>query len=233
MSSKKKTCQFSNKITIKPEFQTLFRPENFLIPRHYENCVENILIPSGLISDRVERMASDYYNSLTQEDRKKPILAMCVLKGANQYFNDLIQELKNLASHDKEQPPQILVDFVRLKSYSNTESTGNVQVIGMDDLEDITDKHLLIVEDMVDTGRTLKKLMDILEKYKPASVKITTLLQKSTDNKLADRIEPDMVGFEVPDAFIIGYGIDYNENFRDLKHVCTISKFGIDKYKQK
>merc|ERR1712178_249127 len=155
------------------------------------------------IKDRVERMAGDYYNSLSEEDRKKPILAMCVLKGANQYFNDLIQELKNLASHDKEKPPQILVDFIRLKSYSNTESTGKVQVIGMDNLEE----------------------------YKPASVKITTLLQKATENKLSDRIEPDMVGFEVPDAFIIGYGIDYNENFRDLKHVCTISKFGIDKYK--
>ena len=73
--------------------------------------------------------------------------------------------------------------------------------------------------------------MNILEKYNPASVKITTLLQKATDNKIADRIEPDLVGFEVPDAFIIGYGIDYNENFRDLKHVCTISKFGVEKYK--
>merc|ERR1712077_134980 len=86
---------FSDKISIKPEFVNLFSPNNFLIPRHYEGCVENILIPSGLIKDRVERMASDYYNSLSEEDRKKPILAMCVLKGANQYFNDLIQELKN------------------------------------------------------------------------------------------------------------------------------------------
>jgi len=212
-----------------PDDPTNYDPHHFLIPKHYSGCIRKVLVPHGCVRDRIARMAQDYYNNL--EDRTRPILAMCVLKGANQYYNDFVDELKALASRDSCTPPQIMVDFVRLKSYQNTESTGKVQIIGMDSLQDLTGKHVLIVEDLVDTGRTLKKLMSTIEDYKPASTCVTTLLVKRTAKAIPDRIEPELVGFEVPDEFIVGYGIDYNENFRDMNHVCCISQFGIDKFK--
>jgi hypoxanthine phosphoribosyltransferase len=148
--------QFSENIII-PDEPTSYSPHHFLIPKHYAGCIRKVLVPHGLVCDRVQRMASDYYNSI--EDRTKPILALCVLKGANQYYNDFVDALKTLASRDTQTPPQILVDFIRLKSYTNTESSGKVQIIGMDSLSDLTDKHVLIVEDLVDTGNTLKKLL--------------------------------------------------------------------------
>merc|ERR1712071_6234 len=207
-----------------------YNPQHFLIPKHYSGCIRKVLIPHGCIKDRIAKMASDYYNSIA--DRSKPILAMCVLKGANQYFNDFVTELKSLASRDQQTPPQIMVEFVRLKSYSNTESTGKVQIIGLASLGDLRGKHLLVVEDLVDTGRTLKKLLATIQEHEPVSTCITTLLVKRTPKAIADRIQPELVGFEVPNEFIIGYGIDYNENFRDMNHVCAISEFGIEKFKQ-
>jgi len=204
--------------------------EHFLIPNHYQKCVDKVIVPHGMIQDRLCRMAHDFYYSI--KDRSKPILALCVLKGASQFYNDFVAQLKHLASRDEHRPPQIHVDFVRLKSYEGTQSSGKVQVIGMDSLSDISGKHLLIVEDIIDTGRTMKKLLSTVEDFSPASTTVCTLFLKSTENAIADRKEPELAGFVIPDEFIVGYCLDYNENFRDLDHVCVISKFGMETFKE-
>jgi hypoxanthine phosphoribosyltransferase len=80
---------------------------------------------------------------------------------------------------------------------------------------------LLIVEDIIDTGATMVKLLNKLGQYKPASVKVTSLLIKKTDR--SNGYIPDYVGFAIPDAFVVGYALDYNEYFRDLDHICVIS----------
>merc|ERR1740123_2255641 len=131
-----------------PNFET----SQFNIPKHYENYIKKILIPQGLIADRARKMAMDYYNSI--EDKSKPILALCVLKGSAQFFHILLNELKNLISKqgNEENSCQIFFEFIRVKSYSNLESTGTVEIQGMDDLSEMKDRHLLIVEDIIDTG---------------------------------------------------------------------------------
>ena len=91
-------------------------------------------------------------------------------------------------------------------------------------------KNLLIVEDIVDTGRTMKKLLSTIAKYNPKSVKVACLLRKRTP--LSSGYIPDYVGFEIPNKFVVGYALDYNEYFRDLMHICVISKNGVDKYKE-
>merc|ERR1712168_184561 len=202
--------------------------EHFLIPKHYQKCVDKVIVPYGMIQDRLHRMAHDYYYSI--EDRTKPILALCVLKGASQFFNDFVSQLKQLASRDEHRPPQIHVDFIGLKSYEGTESSGKVQIIGMDSLADITDKHLLVVEDIIDTGRTMKKLLATTAEHKPASTNVCSLFLKETEKAIPDRPIPELTGFVIPDEFIVGYCLDYNENFRDLDHCCVISQFGMDHF---
>merc|ERR1711879_14934 len=174
-------------------------------------------------------MASDFYASI--EDRSKPILALCVLKSASQFFNDFIHELKIIASRDSVQPPLIMVDFIRLKSYSGTDSTGKIQIIGLDSLDSLTDRNVLIVEDIIDTGRTMKELLSLVSDKKPASITVSSLLIKRTPKAIEGRPVPDICGFSIADDFVVGYGIDFDNSFRDLNHIGVISKFGYDKYR--
>ena len=87
----------------------------------------------------------------------------------------------------------------------------------------------MIVEDIVDTGATMVKLLSELEQYSPASVKVASLLVKQTTR--SNGYTPDFIGFSIDDAFVVGYGLDYNEHFRDLQHIAVISSAGIEKYK--
>ena len=99
----------------------------------------------------------------------------------------------------------------------------------MDNLSDLKGKNVLVVEDIVDTGRTMQKLLNTLKKYEPKKILVACLLRKRTP--LSDGYIPDYVGFEIPDKFVIGYALDYNEYFRDLPHLCLINEHGIEKYK--
>ena len=151
------------------------------------------------------------------------------------------------------QPPLIMVDFIRLKSYSGSDSTGNVQVIGLDSLDALTDRNVLIVEDIIDTGRTMKELLKLVADKNPASmqwiskkvfiisknflifdfsvINVSSLLIKRTPKAIDGRPEPDICGFSIPDAFIVGYGIDFDNSFRDLNHIGVISDYGYKKYR--
>ena len=225
----KNSNEFSKPISCNEKTWPIFSLDHFLTPNHYDDCLDRILIPHGLISDRIQKMALEYYNSC---DKSKPILALCVLKGASQFFHELVQALRSLAARDTNQKsPQIFIDFIRVKSYENTESSGKVKIIGMHSLEDITDKNVMIVEDLIDTGRTMKKLIKTVEDYKPFKITVASLLLKETPNAIEDRHLPELCGFIVPDVFVIGYCMDYNEYFRDLDHLCIISPEGIQKFK--
>jgi len=194
------------------------------IPKHYENDLETVMIPKGLVLDRVEKLAKDIFEKL---DPSKPLACLCVLKGGYQFFSDLSNCIQNLNANSNKSC-QMSLDFIRLKSYENTQSTGKVRIIGSDDLSALEGKNVLIVEDMIDTGRTMNKLLSTLEEYKPHSVSVCCLLVKRTPRSTGYR--PDYIGFEIPDKFIVGYACDYNEYFRDLKHICLISDVGKEKY---
>lgn len=152
---------------------------------------------------------------------------MCVLKGGYQFFSHLSEFIISYNGNSGPSVP-FSIDFVRLKSYENDCSSSEVRVIGGDDLSTLTGKNVLIVEDIIDTGKTMKKMLEIVAKYKPAQVKVVSLLVKRTPHSSGYR--PDYIGFEIPDYFVVGYALDYNEYFRDLNHICIINENGKKKY---
>ncbi|XP_006881942.1 PREDICTED: hypoxanthine-guanine phosphoribosyltransferase [Elephantulus edwardii] len=196
----------------------------FCIPNHYVADLESVFIPHGLIMDRTERLARD----VMKEMGGHHIVALCVLKGGYKFFADLLDYIKALNRNSDKSIP-MTVDFIRLKSYCNDQSTGDIKVIGGDDLSTLTGKNVLIVEDIIDTGKTMQTLLSLVKQYNPKMVKVASLLVKRTPRSVGYR--PDFVGFEIPDKFVVGYALDYNEYFRDLNHICVISETGKAKYK--
>lgn len=192
----------------------------FCVPKHYYNYIESILIPRGVIADRTERLAKDIWDALGDG---RPIVVLCVLKGGYQFCSDLMDYIKAFNRHASKSVP-MRVDFIRLKSYENDKSTGEIKVIGGDNLQSLKDKNILIVEDIIDTGNTMKKLLKIVSDHNPKSVKVCSLLVKRASR--SNGYKPDYVGFEVPDKFLVGYALDYNEYYRDLEHICVINDEG-------
>jgi len=201
----------------------------FSIPSHYKNTLENVLIPAGLLDDRTEKLAMDIYQHYrTVLPPGESLLALCTLKGAYRFFGELLKKIEKINTITSEANVPVKMDFIRLKSYEDDQSTGDVKVVGGDKLARLRGKHVLVVEDIVDTGKTMVKLLEILKQVEPASVKVASLALKRTPKSIG--YVPDYVGFEVPDKFIVGCAFDYNENYRDLTHVCIINDLGKTKF---
>ncbi len=150
-----------------------------------------------------EKINTDYYS-------KNPLFVV-VLNGAFMFASDLLKE----TSLNSE------ISFVKYASYQGEESTGNVkQLIGFN--EEIKGKEIIILEDIIDTGLTLTKITELLKKLEPANIKIATLLYKPEACKV--NIKPDYIGIEIPNDFIVGYGLDYNGRGRNLKNIYTVCK---------
>ncbi|XP_050176684.1 phosphoribosyltransferase domain-containing protein 1 isoform X3 [Myiozetetes cayanensis] len=156
----------------------------FTYPQHYYGDLEYVLIPHGIIVDRTERLAKDIVQDIGDND----IVVLCVLKGGYKFCADLVEHIKNL-SRNSERFISMKVDFVRLKSYHNDQSMQDMQIMGGDDLSKLTGKNVLIVEDIVGTGRTMKVLLNTIEKYKPKMIKVASLLVKRTSRP--DGYRPD------------------------------------------
>lgn len=170
------------------------------------NDIKSVMISEEQLAVRVKEIAE----MIEKDYAGKEVLVIGVLKGANVFMGDLIRKI-NL-------PMQI--DFIAASSYgTSTESSGVVKIIK--DLDySIEGKHVLIVEDIIDTGLTLKYLFENFTSRKPASLAICTLLDKPERRKA--EISVQYVGFEIPDEFIVGYGIDYAERYRNLPFVATL-----------
>uniref|UniRef100_A0A8C8MC06 Hypoxanthine phosphoribosyltransferase n=1 Tax=Oncorhynchus tshawytscha TaxID=74940 RepID=A0A8C8MC06_ONCTS len=200
-----------------PDDEKGYELDLFCVPKHYEEDLDRVIIPHGLIMDRTERLARDIVRDMGGHH----IVALCVLKGGYKFFSDLLDYIKALNQNcDKSVP--LTVDFIRLKSYCNDQSTNSVKVIGGDELSTLTGKNVLIVEDIVETGRTMETLLSLLSECNPKMVKVVSLLVKRTPRGSGYR--PDYMGFEVPDWFLVGYALDYNEYFRDLGHICILNE---------
>lgn len=167
-----------------------------------EQDVEKVLISEQEIKDICKRLGEQ----ITRDYKGKKLLVVSVLKGAIVFMADLLREIKC----DCE------IDFIAVSSYSGTKTTGVVKF--KKDLDiDPDGMDILIVEDILDSGVTLSYLRGVLMGRNANSIKICTLLDKPA-NRRAD-IKADYVGAEVPDAFIIGYGLDYNEKYRNLPYI--------------
>ena len=163
-----------------------------------------------LSAEEIDSKLSELAETLYQEFGDEQVELVCALKGAVVVTVDLAKKMKM----------PVTLNFMSVSSYGDsTVSSGNINV-KMDLDEDIEGKNVLIVEDIIDTGRTLKKLKELLLFRKPKNLKIVTLLDKP-DRRVAD-ISADYVGFTIPDAFVVGYGLDYAQKYRHLPYVGVV-----------
>jgi len=166
-----------------------------------------VLISSAAIKKRVEeigrQISDDYFG--------KQITLICVLKGGVIFMVDLARNI--------EVPVEL--DFLEVSSYDNaTESSGIIK-INKDLKNPITGKDVLLVEDIIDSGRTLSMLVRHLQSQEPASLKVCTLLDKP-DRRTVPDVEPEYVGFVIPDEFVVGYGLDYAQKYRNLSYIGVL-----------
>lgn len=203
-----------------------YKKEHFLLPSHYHDDIDRVLLPQGLILDRIEKLAYD----ITEFYKDEEVNLICILKGSRGFFNHLMQSLNrlNLCGNRSRRGPPYLEHYVRIKTYDNTTSNGKFEVIA-EDLSILRGKHVLIVEDIIDTGHTLTEFCGWLKtKIQPCDIAITSLLEKRTSR--SNGFRGNFIGFSVPDSFVVGFSLDYNERFRDLEHICVLNEAAVARY---
>jgi hypoxanthine phosphoribosyltransferase len=165
-----------------------------------------ILFPREVVESRVRELAGQISRDFTGRD----LLVVGILKGAFIFMADLIRALDMPCS----------VDFVRLASYGEGSVSSGIVRMTKDLETPIAGRDLLIVEDIVDTGLTISRLVDVLRERMPASLKVCAFLDKRERREVPFVV--DYVGFAIPDAFVVGYGLDFNEKYRYLPDVCVL-----------
>lgn len=168
--------------------------------------IEEILIPEDVLQARIAALAE----VITVDYRDKDLLLVGILRGAIVFMVDLARRL---------QLP-LAMDFMAVSSYGNTtESSGVVRILKDLD-ESIEGRHVLVVEDIIDTGLTLRYLMDQLQRRGPASLAVCTLLDKEKERHMGR--EPEYIGFRIPNRFVVGYGLDYSQKYRNLPYIGVL-----------
>lgn len=162
----------------------------------------DVLVSRSDIASRVEKIGRE----ITNDYQGKELVVVGVLKGAVMFMSDLVREIDL----------PLRCDFLRVSSYDNDRSTGIVRM-DFDMTQPVTGLHVLLVEDIVDTGRTLRHLLEHLRSKEPASLKVVSLLYKETGTGSRELV--DYVGFEIPDRYVIGYGLDSEGLYRALPYV--------------
>ncbi len=170
------------------------------------NDVEEIFFTEEELDRRVSELAEE----INRDYAGKEVLLVSVLRGSFVFMADLVRKIK----------VPCMVDFMACSSYgSGTSSSGQVKVT-KDLSQSIEDMHVLVVEDILDSGRTLSYLLKLLEARKPASIRLCTLLDKPERRVVP--VHVDYTGFTIPDAFIVGYGLDYAERYRNLPYIGVL-----------
>ena len=154
------------------------------------------------LKNRIKELAQQIQKDFDNEE----IIFICILKGSVFFTTELA---KNITS-------SVILDFMRVSSYSGTHSTGKLN-FSLDISENIIDKNVVIIEDIIDTGRTLYYLKNYFKEKKPKVLKNCTLLDKKERREFD--IEPDYTGFNIPDKFVVGFGLDYDEKYRNLPFI--------------
>ena len=168
-----------------------------------EKDIQEVLFSQQQLEERVDQIAQE----ITRDYAGKEIVLISVLRGSFVFMADLCRRIDLPCT----------IDFMSVSSYgSGTSSTGQVQIT-KDLSGDISGKHMLVVEDILDSGNTLSSLLKLLEQRKPASIRLCTLLDKP--ERRVKPVEVHYSGFTIPDAFVVGYGLDYAEHYRNLPYI--------------
>lgn len=165
----------------------------------------SILINEAKIENKLNELAKEIMKDYKNED----IVFIGVLKGAATFMVELAKRIKN----------NVEFEFIQLQSYEGDKSTGEVKLI-QDLTGKIEGKNIIIIEDIIDTGRTLEYLKNYIKDQNPKSVKICTLLSKPSRRVV--ELEVDYIGFLIPDEFVVGFGMDYKQRYRNLPYIGKI-----------
>lgn len=165
-----------------------------------------VLIPEEKVDQRIEELGK----KISEDYAGRQIHMICILKGGVFFMCELAKRITVPLS----------LDFMCVGSYGDGTKSSGVVRIAKDLDESIEDKEVLIVEDIVDSGNTLYYLMDVLRKRNPASIRLCTLLDKP-DRRVKD-VKADYLGFEIPDEFVVGYGLDYAQKYRNLPYIGVV-----------
>jgi len=175
-------------------------------PRLMGRAVKRVVYDEETIAGKVEELGSEITKFYPSGD----LLVLGLLKGSFIFLSDLVRQITR----------PLQVDFLVASSYGdNTFSSGNVRLL-YDPETELGGKHILLVEDIVDTGRTLSRLMDLLKARNPRSLEICALLHKHVATEL--KYPTRFVGFDAPNEFLVGYGLDHAENFRHIPYIASL-----------
>ena len=181
-----------------------------------ESIIKKVLVTEEEIETIVSRLAEE----INRDYADKNLVIVCVLKGSILFTSDLVKKI-NLVNE---------MEFMRVSTYGHsTESSGEMKILLDFDRDDFTECDFLIVEDIVDSGNTLNRLVNNFKGRGAKSVKTCTLLDKPSRRKV--EFEPDYVGKVIPDEFVFGYGLDLFEKYRDLPYVAVVSEEYLDSLK--
>ena len=170
---------------------------------------KEILIDEETLQERIQELAEQ----INEDYKGKELTVICILKGAMYFFTDLTKKL-NMDTN---------IEIMKVSSYIGENSTGKINV-RLDLEHSIQGKDVLVVEDIVDSGKTMEFLLDYLALKNPNSIKICTLLDKK-ERREVDNLKIDYIGFSIPNHFVIGYGLDLDEKYRNLKEInCFINE---------
>jgi len=172
-----------------------------------QNDIREVLITEEALSAKVKEMG----RMITGDYRGKDLMLVSVLKGSVVFMSDLMRAIEI----------PLKVDFMNVSSYGSGAKTSGIVKIVKDLDVSVEGCDLLIVEDILDSGKTLSYLKEILSARKPRSIAIAALLDKPERRQV--QVTPDYIGFTIPDEFVVGYGLDFNERYRNLPYVAVLS----------
>lgn len=164
-----------------------------------------------LTVDQIQKKVRELADQITADYGQKNLLAVGILKGAFVFFSDIVRMVR----------VPLVVDFIIASSYVKTNTSGEVR-IAYDITEDVTDKDVLLIEDIVDTGITLNYIRERILMRGPRSLRICTFLDKTSRREV--QVPLDYVGFSIPNEFVVGYGLDYDNKFRNLPYISIFKK---------
>ena len=176
----------------------------------FENDIENVLADEKTLADICDRLAREI--TATYENSGRDLIFVTVLKGSVFFATDLIRRI----------PLKCELEFMKVSSYGTGTSTSGFIQVHLDLKRDITGEDVVIIEDIIDSGKTLEKLTHLLSDRGAHSVRCCTLLDKP-ERRMVD-LDADFVGMEIPDEFVVGYGLDYDEKYRNLPYVGVLKR---------
>lgn len=165
-----------------------------------------VMIPEEVVDKKIEELGKQ----ISEDYAGKQVHLICILKGSVFFTCELAKRITVPVSFD----------FMSVSSYGDGTQSSGIVKIAKDLDEALEGKHVILIEDIIDSGRTLHYLLDVLEKRNPASLKLCTLLDKP-DRRVKD-VKVDYVGFQIPDEFVVGYGLDYAQKYRNLPYIGIV-----------